>query len=230
MSGYLQRLAGNAMTPARSIHPSVGSIFSPPKDEMPAPLMEFEEIETVRNRAESVAQLPPAAPRAAHTSGPPESAPLQAEPSRQEGESRSEAFQPIFPLPRWTTPVVSTHRQAVPAPNELGRLPSLESAQQAGSPVGDGDSYTPLLPPATQTPNAEAELLPQTILSAAPKKDAVAVPRRAAASQSEPDEIQIHIGRIEVTAVPQTAPRPAAVPASKSINLDEYLKRGRGRA
>ena len=68
MSGYLQRLAGNAMTPARSIHPSVGSIFSPPKDEMPAPLTEFEEIQTVRNRAESVAQLPPAAPRAAHTS------------------------------------------------------------------------------------------------------------------------------------------------------------------
>ena len=63
MSGYLQRFARNAMTPARSIHPAVGSIFSPPKDEMPAPLMEYEEIETVRNRAESVA--PSASSRAA---------------------------------------------------------------------------------------------------------------------------------------------------------------------
>ena len=79
---------------------------------------------------------------------------------------------------------------------------------------------------------AETELFQpsQTVVSAALKKESFAVPRRAAASKSEPDEIQIHIGRIEVTAVPQTAPRPAAMPASKSINLDEYLKRGRGRA
>jgi hypothetical protein len=220
------------MTPARSIHPAVGSIFLPPKNEMPSPLMEFEEIEMVRNRAESVAQVPPDAPHAVHTPVSPESQALQGGPSLHEGESGPAAFQPIVPLPPRTRTVVSTPRQTRPAPNELGPLQTVESAQQAEIPVEGGESYTPLLPPSTQTPDAEGELFhpSQTVVSAAPKKESFAVPRRAAASKSEPDEIQIHIGRIEVTAVPQTAPRPAAVPASKSINLDEYLKRGRGRA
>ena len=232
MSGYLQRLARNAITPARSIHPAVGSIFSPPKDSMPAPLMEFEEIETVRNRAESVAQVPPAVPpRTVHAPASPESEARQGEPGRKEREPRPEAFRPIAPLPRPSTTVVGTPRQTLPPSKELGSLPSLEAAQQAGIPVDDGDSYTPLLPPSTQTSDAGTELFnpSQTNVSAAPKKESFAAPRRAAASSAEPDEIQIHIGRIEVTAVPQAAPRPAAVPASKSINLDEYLRRGRGR-
>jgi hypothetical protein len=96
--------------------------------------------------------------------------------------------------------------------------------------VESDGAYTPLLPPNVETPGTETELLPLTVVSGAPKKDPIAVPRRAAASRSEPDEIQIHIGRIEVTAVPQALPRPAPAPPSKSINLDEYLKRGRGRA
>jgi hypothetical protein len=48
--------------------------------------------------------------------------------------------------------------------------------------------------------------------------------------QREPDEIQIHIGRIEVTAVPQAMPRPAPPPLRKSISLDDYLKRGEARS
>ena len=80
MSGYLQRLARNAMTPARSIHPAVGSIFSPPKDEMPAPLMEYEEIETVRKsrRISRASASSRAAARRTHAASP-ESEALQAE-------------------------------------------------------------------------------------------------------------------------------------------------------
>jgi len=48
--------------------------------------------------------------------------------------------------------------------------------------------------------------------------------------EREPSEIQIHIGRIEVTAVPPAPARPEVKPASKSLNLDEYLKRRNGRA
>ncbi len=43
------------------------------------------------------------------------------------------------------------------------------------------------------------------------------------------DEIQIHIGRIEVIAMPPAAPRPAAVPARKTQTLDEYLRQRNGR-
>jgi hypothetical protein len=41
----------------------------------------------------------------------------------------------------------------------------------------------------------------------------------------ERDEIQIHIGRIEVTAVTSAPPLPAARNTSKSLSLDDYLKR-----
>lgn len=55
--------------------------------------------------------------------------------------------------------------------------------------------------------------------------------RRAAEPAREPDEISIHIGRVEVAAVTQPVARPAtAAPPRKSINLSEYLRRGSGRA
>ena len=47
----------------------------------------------------------------------------------------------------------------------------------------------------------------------------------------EPDAITIHIGRIEVAAVTQPVLRPApAKAARKAMSLDEYLRRGNGRA
>ena len=51
-----------------------------------------------------------------------------------------------------------------------------------------------------------------------------------ARAEQHGDEIQIHIGRIEVTAMPPAAPRPMPVPARKTQTLDEYLRRGTGRA
>ena len=54
---------------------------------------------------------------------------------------------------------------------------------------------------------------------------------QSASPAREPDEIQIHIGRIEVTAVPPPVARPVAPPTRKGPSLDEYLSRrdGRGR-
>jgi hypothetical protein len=57
--------------------------------------------------------------------------------------------------------------------------------------------------------------------------------RAATARASERDtfeDIQIHIGRIEVIAVPPPAPRATPAPARKSTSLDDYLKRRNGRA
>jgi hypothetical protein len=67
--------------------------------------------------------------------------------------------------------------------------------------------------------------------------------RRAAASEAaaqrnaqimrpplQAEEIQIHIGRIEVIAVPPPATRSAAAPARKGQSLDEYLSRSNGRS
>ena len=63
-----------------------------------------------------------------------------------------------------------------------------------------------------------------------PGEPRVSFPRRSPQPEPERDEIEIHIGRIEVTAVPQAVARPAAQPARKSLNLDEYLKRRNRRA
>lgn len=50
------------------------------------------------------------------------------------------------------------------------------------------------------------------------------------AAPHEPDEINIHIGRIEVTAAQPPPPRPAAPkPHRKAPSLDEYLRRRGGR-
>ncbi len=57
-----------------------------------------------------------------------------------------------------------------------------------------------------------------------PVRAGSSVPRRRS---ERSDEIQIHIGRIEVTAVPQPTPRPGATPARKAMSLDEYLGRDR---
>jgi hypothetical protein len=54
-------------------------------------------------------------------------------------------------------------------------------------------------------------------------------PLPRAGRAEEPDEIQIHIGRIEVTAVPPpVAARAAIRPERRSVNLDDYLKQRRG--
>jgi len=68
-----------------------------------------------------------------------------------------------------------------------------------------------------------------------------AVSRRAAASEGaqrnvlmrapiQAEDIQIHIGRIEVIAVPPPVALPAAAPARRGQSLDEYLSRSNGRS
>jgi hypothetical protein len=68
-----------------------------------------------------------------------------------------------------------------------------------------------------------------------------AASRRAAASEAaqrnaqmrapiQAEDIQIHIGRIEVIAVPPPAALPAAAPARRGQSLDEYLSRSNGRS
>jgi hypothetical protein len=53
--------------------------------------------------------------------------------------------------------------------------------------------------------------------------------RHAARAPQQADDIQIHIGRIEVTAVPPAAPRAPKAP-HEGLSLDAYLNRRAGRA
>ncbi|HEY6446734.1 MAG TPA: hypothetical protein VIY53_09765 [Acidobacteriaceae bacterium] len=78
------------------------------------------------------------------------------------------------------------------------------------------ESFSPRAVPSTIRPQSAGVLRPAGPLPRAERAD-------------EPDEIQIHIGRIEVTAAPPpVAARPAARPERRSVNLDDYLKQRRG--
>jgi hypothetical protein len=134
----------------------------------------------------------------------------------------------------------------------------IESGSQGASTtraVPDGSRREPLLPAANpnaaSAPAAASVSLSATQLSASATVAARVVPllparmpaaeaRRAVTPQpshgaaspaSEGDEIHIHIGRVEVAAVSPPAARPAPPAAArKSLNLEEYLRRGNRRS
>jgi hypothetical protein len=107
-------------------------------------------------------------------------------------------------------------------------------------PLHAADDYTPLIPgappppasrqgalaPMAASPNTAAAML----RADAAERNASAA-RRAQPAARAADDIQIHIGRIEVTAALPAPPRPAVAPAAarKSPSLDEFLKRRKGR-
>jgi hypothetical protein len=110
--------------------------------------------------------------------------------------------------------------------------------------------YEPLIPAGTPMPppSAEAAQAPRPSEPARFTPELQAASRLAAASDAltlrnaadtmaarmrspiQPEDIQIHIGRIEVIAVPPPAPRPAATPQRRGQSLDEYLSGSNGRS
>ena len=151
MSGYLQRLVGNAMTPARSIHPAVGSIFSPPKEERIAGSADGirgdrDDSGVAPNLARPLLQ--PTPPRTVRAHASPEGEPRQA---AHDPEQRLQPFQPIAPIPRRTAPRVGTPRKTAPPVEEPGPLRNSEAEPQPIIHAEADEAYTPLLPPAAQS-------------------------------------------------------------------------------
>jgi len=86
-----------------------------------------------------------------------------------------------------------------------------QPSRQASSPTGPG-APEPLLP---------------SVASSAPTSPATAEQIPSAVSGS-PNEVHVHIGRIELTALPlEAAPKPKASEARQPMSLDEYLARRR---
>jgi hypothetical protein len=105
---------------------------------------------------------------------------------------------------------------------------AFESFKPTANQATSSAAYQPLIA-ASQLPPPRLQPLDSLSNPAAARTSASEPARRFQPTQREADEIHIHIGRIEVAAIAQPAPRPAAAAARKSLNLDEYLRRGNGR-
>ena len=227
MSGYLQRLVNAAAGHGDAVHPRTGSIFSPRAQEAAAPLHGSQDDEH--------AALPP-----------PQARPPVASPAGELNEPPSPVARESRPTPLFPT------ASEVPAARTLISPPLVRAAKSGdidgvlhpddrpweprgvgGDPSTDVRVVAPVVretagaSPFFATPNRIPE--PRT-RSAEPTR--VRSDRHSGQSERQAewqaDDIQIHIGRIEVIALPPPAPRAPKAP-DRSVSLEAYLNRRDGR-
>jgi len=237
MSHFLQRLAlGIAGSPTSPrLRPLYGSIYAPsgPDTAGPAGSLAFEARETVAplnlgHRAFQFAEETVASPgKASVESGSP---PLPADRAARSSQPGS-TLQPETSLAPESSnhafsllDIVSANRRVTAQSAGVQERPSAAGPQTPARHEEIVHGHEQALVRGGKPAAASAiARLPQTVGTQ------TAGPARLRADQ--PDEITIHIGRIEVAAIaqPQAPPVPAPRP-HKSVNLDEYLRRGNGRA
>ena len=222
MSGYLQRLVETAGGRGDSIHPRTGSIFAPRLEEIRPPLQGWEETERVTpappplSRGTSPALEPPEPPLSVGSES--EHAPLL--PRLVAPDTRSTAHVP--PPVSAADPLDAQPWKPVAAPS--GRSVTADadlSLTNPAPPRHAREAFRPVMKPA------------HVAEPAAPATEPADMPRprqrHAARAPQQADDIQIHIGRIEVTAVPPPALRAPKEP-DRGLSLDAYLNRRNERA
>jgi hypothetical protein len=242
----------NARNPGGSIRPILGPVFAAQQYTETPEIVESEERVVSSGRVESVATQDADRPRVVEEprreTGPPafgvvpivpmqRPAPVPAgtSPKGEDGSIPEErtTFRPLVP---------QTRQDPIEQPG-IG-LASIEAAQSnagGGTAVPQRQSS----PERTETrvvlkpPTAEKLRVPdptvlrearQPMTPAAGRKRERDLSGRSGMPAREPDEIQIHIGRIEVTAAPTAPVRAAPKPTNKSLDLGAYLKRRDGGA
>ena len=221
MSGYLQRLVqgavkaeGSVRTP--SIRPVLGSIYSAPR---PSVFSEgFQESEAFAPRE------PEALEQGIEAS----------EQSQEEALPRVRLEDPAKePVPH-NVAVLSLQIRPVRASDVQDQAPTPERERDnRGShesiPISKpAASFQPLVAANAQLAASQAITLKSfdTFISAHKSKNKLDLSSRSEPAAQGTDEVQIHIGRIEVTAAPTPqAARPVQKSLRKAMNLDEYLKR-----
>jgi hypothetical protein len=223
MSNFLQRVAASVIQPQSKLRPILGSVFAPPVlRSAEAPLSAEAQIASqtfLPHRQESVA---PPAFNASTPAGRDSLLPAIAQEEFSPVSSHRSPNTDQVPLIAVTSlGELQKPTQAHPQTENLDR--SLASLKPAAA-----VSYQPLIAAMQET---SPRLQPREPMPAAAtiRSARAEAARRSQPAQREPDEIHIHIGRIEVAAIPQQAPRPAATAARRSLNLSDYLKHSSGR-
>lgn len=194
---------------------------APPSRHAPPGL--FQEQAEKATQEEWIAPLPPLTNRPGVT--------LRAESTRLSGsasEKHAEIRGPAAPAAMLPPDDLSTPVLLAQVPVEL----PLQPAAQPPVPPANGSEVGALLRVPERT--LDKLVLPPPLLPATPRGAASAPAAAASASAlalpaREPDEVHIHIGRIEVTAIQES--RPASKPSRKGaapLSLDDYLARRKG--
>ena len=252
MSGYLQRLAAGARSQLR-LHPFVGSMFSRPEPAAAEPILsEVEAFPASEDRHPIGARLTTAAapdePARSAVARPAGVEVGTAQPAPQLDQPAQPAdrldaapatFRPLHPRAAAETGGSAKAPKSDPD-DELDAPPAqpkpvdklhgndvIDVARRAHPIAGDRQAEVNHLElrPTRRVVHERPMFASDPAESAGAELSAAArFPERRV------DDVQIHIGRIEVVAVPSPSPSPTVPPVRKAMGLDEYLRqRSRGR-
>jgi hypothetical protein len=225
MKGFLQRLSASVMNRRAEVQPLAGSVFS--KHLAP-------EISTIYAAETAPREVNARLNTSVSESDPSPQPALRREAPVEAGDRpyvRSSAQPSLVPPFQALVPPSPTE-SVLPArePDVVAEIPSAESSGArlerriyiSEPPQTEViDRLVPVVPEIARDPRA---------IIAPPRADrrAIAIPQSVAAAPAQEPDIEIHIGRIEVLAVPQSA-RPTPPPPRKAFDLGAYLKRSDAR-
>ena len=219
-------MALSVLKPGDVIHPVVGSIFSAPNLGVPLERLGDEESVFPRESRESARE---SVSEATHSS------PLEIRP-----RATANVIEDMRPSRKVAPPQLAA--DSMPPLSELAETESPGPAPSKAVVEGDRRVESSKIAGETQTIRATrpyAPLISGDFVPASPPVAAFRPSKNSSADSSQPfspslratDDIQIHIGRIEVTAVQPSPARVApARPQRRAPSLDEYLRRRDGRS
>lgn len=209
MSGYLQRLVHTASRPAATVHPFTGSMFAAAREKAPDSLASEEFVSAAKPLTPAAGPIPQSGTK----------------PDSPRSPAASMEYRPIAPVSVTRVEARLTTADSAGVRGEPAVAPAPSAALLAGSELESGEPrtmlgriFTPLL-----DDDVAAEPVVAIPVASASRHDFHAT-RGPDALQRESEDIQIHIGRIEVTAMQPPAPRAPKSP-DRGPSLDAYLKR-----
>ncbi len=250
MKRFLQKLASSVLRPQPNLHPFAESIYPAPLHVSSERSTQEQEISVATSRREQSASQPAPLVHQSQTLTPARSPQPQVQSwlsaarssAREENITGHElTFRPLLPVREaedsYATSVISPHSQRIDATSPVTADSRTDSTPDVERVTGDSATarVTAVHPAqdesrgAKQTPlHSQFDVLSLLALRKPAPAAAPFVPRTQQETHAS-DDIRINIGRIEVIAVPPSAPRSTPAPARKGLSLDEYLSRRNGR-